>query len=142
MKLDTLAQRHKLIDDMVKKGFEFEESLIHAEDTGDDWGGAMSTVENLITIEEMIRTEEIFLGTFAEMESVRTRNVDEKDIYLGIVDDALVYFIDTILLRRIEFSLDHLNGWDFVSERGKKFKKSYCKKLDALRKKYQDIYDL
>ena len=142
MKLDTLAQRHKLIDDMVKKGFEFEESLIHAEDTGDDWGGAMSTVENLITIEEMIRTEEIFLGTFAEMESVRTRNVDEKDIYLGIVDDALVYFIDTILLRRIEFALDHLNGWDFVSERGKKFKKSYCKKLDALRKKYQDIYDL
>ena len=142
MKLDTLAQRHKLIDDMVKKGFEFEESLIHAEDCGDDWGGAMSTVENLITIEEMIRTEEIFLGTFAEMESVRTRNVDEKDIYLGIVDDALVYFIDTILLRRIEFALDHLNGWDFVSERGKKFKKSYCKKLDALRKKYQDIYDL
>lgn len=142
MKLDTLAQRHKLIDDLVKKGFEFEESLVHAEDCGDDWGGAMSTVENLITIEEMIRTEDIFLSTYAEMDNIRTRNVDEKEIYLSMVDDALIYFVDTILLRRIEFAFDHLNGWDFVSERGKKFQKSYCKKLDALRKKYQDIYDL
>ena len=75
MKLDTLAQRHKLIDDLVKKGFEFEESLIHAEDSGDDWGGAMSTVENLVTIEEMIRTEEIFLSTYGEMDNIRTGNL-------------------------------------------------------------------
>ena len=142
MKLDTLAQRYKLIEDLIKKGFEFEESLIHNDDCGDDWGGAMSTVENLMTIEEMIRTEDIFLGTFDEMENIRTRNVDEKEVYLSMVDDALVSFIDTILLRRIEFTFDHLNSWNFVSEGGKKFQKSYCKKLDALRKKYQDIYDL
>ncbi len=142
MKLDTLAQRHKLINDLVKKGFEFEESLIHAENSGDDWGGAMSTVENLVTIEEMIRTEEIFLVTYGEMDNVRTRNFDEKEIYLSMVDDALIYFVDTILLRRIEFAFDHLNGWNFVSDGGKKFQKTFCKKLDALRKKYQDIYDL
>lgn len=142
MKLDTLAQRHKLVDDLIKKGFEFEESLIHAENCGNDWGGAMSTVENLVTIEEMIRTEEIFLSTFGEMESFRTRNVDEKEIYLSMVDDALIYFVDTILLRRIEFVFDHLNSWDFVSEDGKKFQKTFCRKIDALRKKYQDIYDL
>ena len=142
MKLDTIDQRHKLIDDMIKKGFEFEESLIHAQDSSDDWGGAMSTVENLIAIEEMIRTEEIFLGTFAEIDDFRTRNLDEKEAYLTIVDDNLIYFIDTILLRRIEFALDHLSGWDFQSAGAKKFQKNYCKKLDALRKKYQDIYDL
>ena len=142
MKLDTLDQRHELIDDMIEKGFEFEESLIHDQENDDDWGGAMSTVENLIVIEEMIRTEEIFLGAFAEMEGFRTRNGDEKDVYLTIVDENLIYFIDTILLRRIEFALDHLNDWNFKSEGGKKFKKNYCKKLDALIKAYQDIYDL
>ncbi|MBR4151992.1 MAG: hypothetical protein IKT98_03460 [Selenomonadaceae bacterium] len=142
MKLDTLYQRHKLVENMIEKGFEFEESLIHDQECGNDWGGAMSTVENLMTIEEMIRTEEIYLNIFAEMDSYRTRNIDDKAIYFRIVDDAFMHFIDTILLDKIEFAFDHLEGWDFVSEGGKKFKKNYCKKLDALIKKYQDLYDL
>ena len=142
MKLDTTQQRHKVIDNMIKKGFEFEESLIHDQENGDDWGGAMSTVENLIAIEELIRTEEIFQDVFVSIDNFRSRNIDEKETYLSIVDDSLIFFIDTLLLRRIEFAFDHLNGWDFKSEGGKKFKKNYCKKLDELRKKYQDIYDL
>lgn len=142
MKLDNIDQRHKLIDDMIKKGFEFEESLIHGSENDNDWGGAMSTVENLIAIEEMIRTEEIFLGTFYEMADVRSHDPDEKEIYLTIADDALIDFVDTILLRRIESAFDNLNGWSFATEGGKKFQKNYCKKLDALIKKYQDIYDL
>lgn len=142
MKLDTIDQRHKVIETMIEKGFEFEESLIHDEEAGDDWGGAMSTVENLIAVEEMIRTEQIFVSTFVEMGNVRSRDDGAKEIYLNIVDDALTHFIDTILLRRIEFAFDHLDGWDFKSAGGKKFKKNYCKKLDALIKKYQDIYDL
>ena len=112
-----------------------------AENSG-DWGGAMSTVENLVVIEEMIRTEGILLGIFGEMEDVRSRNVDEKEIYLNIVDDGLIFFIDNVLLRRIEFAFDHLNDWEFKSDGGKKFRKNFCKKLDALIKKYQDIYDL
>ena len=40
MKLDTTQQRHKVIDNMIKKGFEFEESLINDQENGDDWGGA------------------------------------------------------------------------------------------------------
>ena len=142
MKLDTTQQRHKVIDNMIKKGFEFEESLINDQENGDDWGGAMSTVENLIAIEELIRTEEIFQDVFVSIDNFRSRNIDEKETYLSIVDDSLIFFIDTLLLRRIEFAFDHLNGWDFKSEGGKKFKKNYCKKLDELRKKYQDIYDL
>lgn len=142
MKLDTVDQRHDFIDDMVKKAFKFEESLIHDAEHGDDWGGAMSTVENLVTIEEMIRTEKIFLDTFVEMDGVRVRNNNEKEIFLGIVDDSLTFFIDTILLRRIEFSFDQLSDWDFVTEGGVKFKKTFCKKLDALMKKYQDVYNL
>ncbi|MBR4904801.1 MAG: hypothetical protein IKZ53_09025 [Selenomonadaceae bacterium] len=142
MKLDTLEQRHKLIENMVEKGFDFEESLINDKESGDDWAGAMNTVENLIVVEEMIRTEQIFRISFSEMEEIRSRNVDEKELYLNIVDDALTHFIDTVLLRRLEFAFDQLNGWDFKSAEGKKFKKNYCKKLDELIKKYQDIYDL
>ena len=142
MKLDSVEQRHNLVDDLIKKAFDVEESFIHDEEYGDDWGGAMNTVENLIALEELIRTEEIFLSTFAEMANVRSRNVDEQEIYLDMVSDAQIYFIDTILLSRIEFAFDQLSDWEFKSERGNKFKKSFCKKLDALIKKYQDIYDL
>ena len=142
MKLDTIDQRHKLIDDMIQKGFEFEEGLIHVENTGDDWGGAMSTVENLTVIEEMIRAEMIFLSALSEIESVRTRNDDLKATCFKIVDDGFVQFVDTILLSRIEHAFDHLNGWKFESADAKKFQKSYCKKLDALSKIYRDLYDL
>lgn len=142
MKLETVEQRHDFIDEMVRKAFEFEESLIHDPEHGDDWAGAMSTVENLVTIEEMIRTEQILLYTFAEMEEVTTRDGESKEIFLSIVDDSLVHFIDTILLRRIEFAFDHLSDWDFVTAGGGKFQKTFCKKLDALIKAYQDIYDL
>ncbi len=142
MKLDDVEQRHRFVDDLIKKAFELEESFIHDEEFGDDWGGAMSTVENLIALAEMIRTEQIFQSTFAEMESVRSRNLDEKETYLSMVDDALTFFIDTLLLSRIEFAIDQLSDWDFKSERGKKFQKTFCKKLDTLIKKYQDIYDL
>ena len=142
MKLDNIYQRHKLIDDMINKAFEFEESLIHDQEHDNDWGGAMSTIEYLNVIEEMIRTEGIFMDTFAEMADMRSHNLDDKETYLSIVDDSWVSFIDTVLLRRIELAFDHLNEWPFSSAGGKKFKKNYCKKLDELRKKYQDIYDL
>lgn len=142
MKLETVEQRHKFIDDMVKKAFVFEESLIHDSEHSDDWAGAMSTVENLVTIEEFIRTEEIFLDTFGAMEGIRTHDESGKEIALSIVNDSLIEFIDTILLRRIEFTHDQLNDWDFVTEGGVKFKKNFCRKLNTLIKTYQDIYDL
>ena len=141
MKLYNIGQRYKLIDDMLKKAFEFEEGLIHDQENDNDWGGAMSTIEYLNVIEEMIRTEEIFMSTFAEMADVRSRNFDDKETYLNIIDDSWVSFIDTILLRRIELAFDHVTEWPFQSAGGKKFQKNYCKKLDELRKKYQDIYD-
>ncbi len=127
---------------MIIKAFEFEESLIHDKDSGDDWGGAMSTISNLNVVEELMRTEDIFLTVFDKMESQRAHNADEKDIYLSMTDDALIQFVDTILLRRIEFAFDHLNDWKFTTNDGKKFQKNFCKKLDALMKKYRDIYDL
>ena len=142
MKLETVEQRHDFIDEMVRKAFEFEESLIHDPDHSDDWAGAMSTVENLVTIEEMVRTEKIFLDAFDEMTEIPTRDNDGKEIFLSIVDDSLIFFVDTILLRRIEFAFDHLSDWDFATAGGAKFKKTFCKKLDALIKAYQDRYDL
>ena len=142
MKLGTLEQRHKCIKDMIEKAFQFEDSLIHDSEHQDDWTGAMTTVENLMTIEEFIRTEEIFLDAFAEMENVPSRDNEGKEIFLTIVYENLVLFTDTVLLRKIEYAFDYLNDWDFVTEDGIKFKKNFSKKLDALIKTYQDIYDL
>lgn len=142
MKLETVEQRHKFIDDMIQKAFAFEESLIHDPEHNNDWAGAMSTVENLVTIEEFIRTEQIFLDVADEMDNVPTRDIDGKEIFISIVDDGLNFFIDTILLRRLEFAFDHLNDWEFVTEDGVKFQKSFSKKLDTMIKTYQDLYDL
>ena len=142
MKLETVEQRHKFISDMVKKAFKFEDSLIPDSEHSDDWAGAMSTVENLVMIEEFIRTEQIFLDTFAEMDDVPTRDENGKKYFLGMVDDSLIFFVDTILLHKLEFAHDQLDDWEFVREDAVKFKKSFCRKLNTLIKTYQDIYDL
>ena len=142
MKLEDVEQRYNFIEDMVKKAFKFEESLIHDSEHSDDWLGAMNTVENLVTIEEFIRTEAIFLDTFGAMERIRTHDESGKELALIIVNNSLIEFIDTILLRKIESAHDRLNDWDFVTEGGVKFKKNFCRKLNTLIKTYQDLYDL
>lgn len=142
MKLDTVEQRHKFIDDMIKKAFEFEESLIHESEVGDDWNGAMRIVENVVVIEELIRTEEIFIDTFFEMSELPVNDDEGARFFLAITNNGLIHFVDTVLLDRIEYAFDELGEWSFVSAGGIKFKKNFRKKLDALIKAYQDVYDL
>ena len=142
MKLDDIDDRHKLIEALLKKAFKLDEMFIHGEENNDDWIANMEILRNLISIDDMIHTEKIFLDTLDEMESVRTRNVDEKEIYLNILYESLVYFVDTLLLHEIEHSYDDLKNWQFKAEVGQKFHKDVSKKFDALIKKYQDLYDL
>lgn len=142
MKLETVEQRHKFIDKMISKAYAFEESLIHDSEHGYDWCGAMDTVENLVVIEEFIRTEEILFDAFAEIEDVPFADENGKRIILPIVNENLISFIDKILLDRIEYAFDNLGEWHFVTEEGIKFRKNIRNKLDALIGAYQDIYDL
>ena len=142
MKLDNIYERHKVIESLIKKSFKLDALWVHDSENNDDWVSNMEILKNLISIDDMIRTERIFLDAFDEMDSVRTRNIEEKEIYLGILYESTTHFIDTLLLRLIEFTFDDLKGWQFKTEVGQKFHKDVTKKLDALIKKYQDLYDL
>lgn len=142
MKLDSVNDRAKVIDNLLKKSFKLDEMFIHGEENNDDWIANMEILRNLISISDMIHTETIFLDTLDEMKNVHSRNTEDKEIYLSIVYENLVHFVDVLLLHLLEHSFDDLNNWEFNAEVGKKFHKEVSKKLDALIKKYQDIYDL
>ena len=142
MKLDTVEKRHEFIEKLLAKAFEFEETLTHDSEHQDDWGGAMSNIENIVKVEEFIRTEQILLDTLAEMESIKTDDDEGKQIFRNIANEALITFIDTVLLDQLEFTCNELCGRSFVTAGGVKFKKNFSKKLDTLIDTYQDLYDL
>ena len=142
MKLDTVEDRHKVIDGLTKKAFKLDEMFIHGEENNDDWVANMEIIRNLISITDLMHTESIFLETVEMMRSFPTRNLEEKEIYMEIVSENMEHFVDTLLLNEIESSLDELNSWQFKTEAGQKFHKEVGKKLDLLMKKYLDFYDL
>ena len=142
MKLDSATDRLKVIDGLIKKSFKLDELLLHDKENTDDWVANMEILKHLFSINDFILTEKIFFDTLDEMGSVRTRNVEEKEIYMEIVSENMEHFVDTLLLNEIESSLDELNSWQFKTEAGPKFHKEVGKKLDLLMKKYLDFYDL
>ena len=142
MKLDTVQDRYKVIDGLIKKAIKLDEMFIHGDENYDNWVANMEIWRNLISISDMMHAEKIFLDTIEDMQTVHTRNFDEKEIYLSIVHDNLACFVDELLLHMLEHSFDELSNWEFKAEIGKKFHKETGKKLDALIKKYQDLYDL
>ena len=142
MKLNTIDERHNLIETLIKKAFKLDEMWVKGEENYDDWVANMQILKNLVSIDDMIHTERIFLDTLNDMETVRARVPEDKEIFIDIVRENLRNFIDTLLLHILEFSFDDLKNWGFKSEVGKKFHKEVGKKFDALIKKYQDLYDL
>ena len=142
MKLDNLDERYKVIDGLIKKSFKLDKLWIHDQENLDDWIANMEIMKNLFSINDLMLTERIFIDTFGEMESVRSRNAEEKEIYLSIVFESMTHFVDTLLLRTLEYTFDTLGDWKFKTEVGQKFHKDVGKKLDALIKKYQDLYNL
>ena len=140
MRLDFPEDRWVFLTAMRKRTFNFQEALIHDREHGDDWLGAMTMVEYLDSIGELIRTEDIFYYTMDDISEVR--NPKGNDVYLNITYEHLVHFVDEILLPRIEFTLDFIADWNFVLERGQRLKKYLVKRLEQLVQKYQDVYDL
>lgn len=142
MKVDTVEERRKIMNDLIKKSFKIDEMLLHDNENVDDWVSNMEILKSLIELEKMICTEKIFLDTLAEMKGVRSRNRDEKEIYMDIVDTGLNYYVSTILLHLLEYTFDTLGDWQYQTEAGKKFHKDVDKKLGALIDKYQDLYEI
>lgn len=143
MNLDTVEQRHKIMDDLVKKSFKLDEMFLHDEDLYNDWLSNIEIMGNLISLEKMIHTERIFLDALDEMKSVPDYNSDGKEIYMDIVSRSLDYYVDTMLLHLLEYTAyDILDDWQFETEDGKKFHKDVTKKLTALIDKYIDLYNI
>lgn len=141
MKLDSVVQRHKFIDALVKKSFEIDKLLLHDNEHVDDWVANMEILTNLITIEKMIRTEKIFIGMIEEMDTFPIESA-EKRIFLSMADEALNFYIDTVLCHTLDHALDALDNWAFRTTVGKKFRKTVEKKLTELSNKYCELYEL
>ena len=142
MKLDTAEQRHEFIAEMVSKAFEIEESLVHDSEHQADWAGAMENVENCVRLEEFIRTEQIFLDTLGEMESLNTDDDEGKKIFLNIANEGLTEFIDAIILSELDLACVQLARWEFATKNGANLKKTFCRKFDTLFAIYKNLYDL
>ena len=142
MKLDTSWERYKILEGLIKKSFKLDKMWVHDEENFNDWASNMEIADKLIAIQKLIYAEKIFLDVFDETENVRTHNFEEQEIFLNIIYENVTRFVDEILLQLIEYTFDNLNDWQFKTDVGKKFHKDVSKKLDALIKKYQDLYDL
>lgn len=136
MKVDTVEERRKIMNDLIKKSFKIDAMLLHDNENVDDWVSNMEILKSLIELEKMICTEKFFLDTLDEMNDVRSRNLAEKEIYVGIVDASLNYHVSSILLHLLEYTYDTLDDWQFKTEAGQKFHKQVDKKLRVLLDKY------
>ena len=141
MKLDTVDERHKVINSLIKKSFKLNELWLHGDENNDDWVANMEILKNLLSLSDMMYTEKIFLDMLDQMEAVPTRYV-ESEMYLAIGYENLTRFIENLLLHLLDFSLNDLENWSFNAEVGQKFHANVRKKLVALSKKYREIYDL
>lgn len=142
MKLETVEQRHAFIKELVSEAFAFEDSLVHDSEHQDDWFSALNTAEDLVVIEEFIRTEEILLDAFAEMEDVPFADETGRKFFMSIVDANLVTFVDEILWDRIGYAFDNVHDRYFATAEGIAFKKNMRDKLATLMETYENIYDL
>ena len=142
MKLESVYERHKVIEGLIKKSFKLDELWEYDQENVDDWDSNTEILKNLISIDDLISTENIFLDAFEEMKRAPLCDAEEKEIYLNILFEHLTHFVDTLLLNLIEFTFDDLKNCQFKTEAGQKFHKDVEKKLHALIKKYQDLYDL
>ena len=142
MILNTPEKRYELVAQMLDEAINLEKEFDSLEDDN-DWGGVTVAWENLLAIEDLILTEEIFLDALDDMRAVRTHDRDEKEEYMGIfLIDGLHVFNREVILPRLKHMRDVLSNWGFKTERGKAFGKDVCEKLTALIIEYYNLYDI
>ena len=140
MTLDTVAQRHELINELIDQTAEYEEILSENEDDF-DWGAAKVARDDLINIERLICTEEIFLETYNKLSETPHSDGDEKAELMKIFSEKGVnLFVGALLLERLEYLLNTLNTWGIRTESGKEFLEYMRVNLEALIDKYRN-YD-
>lgn len=142
MKLESVEDRLRLIDRLLKKTFKNDALWIRGEENYGDWAANMDIMTDLLSIDELVHTEKIFLDALDDMAAVRTRFEEERSVYLTMTFEGLTQFVDEVLLQTLETTFDNMNELEFKTELGQKFHKDIIKKFDVLIKNYQDEYDL
>ena len=140
MNLDSVEQRHKLIDELIDKSFEYQEILSEYEDDF-DWGGVKVAWDDLIIIERLVSAEEIFLKTYKKLVDTPHSDDDEKTRLLEIFsEEGVKVFVGELFLDRLKYLLNTLNTWGFRTQDGKEFLEYMRANLEALIDKYTN-YD-
>ena len=139
MRLETVEQRHKIVNTMMNKSFEIDELYVHDESNVDDWIANSEILKNLIALDKMIHTEKIFLYMLDEMDEFPS-NSAEKKILVSIAGNSLHYYIESVLLHMLEYSCGAMNDWKFKTAVGKRFHRSTVRKLNELTDKYRELY--
>lgn len=139
MRLDTVEQRHKIINGMMDKSFEIDEMFLHDEQNVDDWVSNSEILKNLIMLEKMIHTEKVFIYMLDEMDEFPSNSADKK-ILTSIAGGSLHYYIESVLLNMLEYSCEAMDEWKFKTAVGKRFHRSTARKLNELTDKYRELY--
>lgn len=139
MRLETVEQRHKIVDGMIQKSFEIDELYLHDESNVDDWIANSEILKNLLALDKMIHTEKIFLYMLDEMEEFPSHSPDKK-ILVSIAGNSVHYYIESVLLNMLEYSCGAMNDWKFKTAVGKRFHRSTARKLNELADKYRELY--
>ena len=139
MKLDTIARRRKAIDDLVEKSFALDDLFLNDEENYDDWLSNIEIMSNLLSLSKMFHAEQIFLTMLENMENFPSESI-EKKIFMGIAEDSLHHYVESILFEMLQYSNKSLNDWQFKTAVGKRFHRSAEKKLRELSDKYTEIY--
>ncbi len=100
---------------------------MHDQENTDDWVSNMEILKHLFAISDLIVAEKIFFNALGEMDEVRTRNEEERDIY-NLWGGFGMFGV--------------LSNWKFRTEDGQEFCNYAVKKLDTLIKKYQKLYGI
>lgn len=138
MKLDTVEQRRKLVDDLKKASIKFRDTVNYDTDGGEGCGADV-LVDDLLAVAPMITAEKLFLDA---LDVIKNSDAENRAAFANVVTNRLNYFIEMILMHRLNKTVDDLHSWEFKTEDGRKFFRSTHKKLDELVEKYQDLYDL
>lgn len=142
MKLDSLEKRHDIVKELIDETHDFK-NLATTFDHDNDWAGAKVTEDNLVELDTLIRTEKAFLNCFDELSDTPYPNRDEKEHLLTIfLLEGVHCFIHEVFLPHLNHIFKVLSDWGFRTEDGQEFCNYAVKKLAALLKKYQELYDI
>lgn len=139
MKLETIERRKKIVENLINKSAELDKMFLPDEENYDDWNSNIQILTELISLERTMRGEQIFIYMLDEMENFPS-DAAEKKILSSIANNALNYYVESILFDMLRQTKDALKNWHYKTAIGKRFHRNAEKKIGELTDKYRELY--